>query len=69
MDNFVALFCAILENAKVFTEDEAKKLTKDLQGITIPDSYTSASRLVKDLFEKHEIKNLEQKVVKLTKKV
>jgi hypothetical protein len=62
MNNFVALIMAILEHVGVVTETEARNLIKDLQYVTIPDNYEGASKVVKDLFEKHGVKDVATKV-------
>lgn len=62
MNNFVSIVIAILENAKILTSEEANKLVKELHGSTLPDNYESAVRFVKDLFNKHGIKDIESKL-------
>lgn len=63
MNNFVSVIVAILQHAKVLTEQEAEKLVKELHAATLPDNYEAASRLLKDIFDRHEIKTIEHKVV------
>lgn len=62
MNNFVSLVIALLEHAKVLTEAEAQKLVKELHSSTLPGTYEECSRLVKDLFAKHEISTIEKKL-------
>ena len=62
MNNFVSIFIAVLEHLKLLSEDEAKKLAKELHGTTLPDNYEAASRLLKDIYEKHEIKSATEKL-------
>ena len=62
MNNFTSIILAILEHVGVLTEDEAKKLIKEIHGTTLPDNYEAASKLVKDLFKTHEIKTISKKL-------
>lgn len=63
MNNFTSMVIAILEHVGVLTEEEARKLVKELHGSTLPDNYAGASRFVKDLFNKHEVATISSKVV------
>ena len=61
MNNFTSMIVAILEHAGVLTFEEAEKLVKELHTATLPDNYKSASKFVKDLFEKHDVKQIATK--------
>jgi hypothetical protein len=62
MNNFVSIIIAVLQHAKVFTEDEAEKLVKELHAATLPDNYKGAVKFIEDIFKKHDIQNIEQKL-------
>ena len=68
MNNYISMVIAILEKAKLLTEDEAKKLAKELVSSTLPDTYEGCSRLVDDLFKKLDIETLEHKFERKSKK-
>ena len=59
----------MFEHVWLLTDNEAKKLCKSLHEATLPDTYLAASKLLKDIFEQHDIKNLEDKVTPLLPKV
>lgn len=61
MNNFTSMVLAILQHLELLTEDEAKKLAKELHGSTLPDTYEGASSLLKSIYEKHDIKTLGNK--------
>lgn len=64
MNNYISMVIAILEHSKVLTEDEAKKLSKELTESALPDNYKACSRLLKDIYDKLDIKTIEQKLKK-----
>lgn len=64
MNNFILMVVAMLEHSKVFAEDEAKKLSKELTETALPDNYKATTRLLKDIYEKLDIKTVEQKLKK-----
>jgi hypothetical protein len=69
MNNFTSMVVAMLEHLKLLTEDEAKALAKELHGSILPDTYAGASQLLKEIYEKLDMKTLDQKVATLNKNV
>lgn len=62
MNNFTSMFVAVLEHLELLTEDEARKLIKELHEATLPDSYDAASRFLKDVYKKLDVQKLAAKV-------
>jgi hypothetical protein len=65
MENYLSVILAIFEHLKLLTEDEAKKLLEDLRESTLPGGYESASKLVEDIFSKHEVQDVVLKLKSL----
>lgn len=68
MNNFTSMVIAILEKSEVLTEDEAKKLAKELHSATLPDNYQACALLLDNLFKELGIKSFTTKI-SLTKEL
>lgn len=66
MDNYISLFLATLQHLGIVTENEAKKLAKELKGNGVPDKYEDVSPMVKNVFEKLDVKPLVDKLPSTT---
>lgn len=55
MNNYLLITIALLEKAKIYTEEEAKGLAKELTSSTLPDTYKATSLLIDEIHKKLKI--------------
>jgi hypothetical protein len=60
MDNYITLYIATLERLGMFTEEEAKKLAKELIMSGLPSDYTAMGLVLDEKFKASGIKTYKE---------